>query len=370
MTWKEYLENKYFDTKSAISFSGPTKIHWYLKNRGYKVGVHKIRRWLQDQDAYSLQRPLRHKFKRRRVISQGIDYLWDVDLADVTNLQKYNPDIKYLLIAIDTFSRYLWVEPLADKKSKTVKNGFQRIFSKGRKPKQLRADHGREFDNRLLKQYLESEDVGIYFTFNETKANYAERAIRTLKTVMYRYFTHNQSYKYDDKLQYFVNNYNNRPHSSLNEKAPVEITKRNENIIWKHLYIDTLKPNKVLKSSHKVVKRFKYKRGDLVRLSHLKKVFDRDYQEKWTEEIFKVKSRELRQGIPVYKVVDYEGDPVKGTFNEPELQRVRKDADNLFRVEKVLRKRKRNGRREVYVKWLGWPMKFNSWILEADLVDI
>jgi len=68
---------------------------------------------------------------------------------------------------------------------------------------------------------------------------------------MYRYFTHNQTYKYDDKLQDFVNDYNNRPHRSLNEKAPGEITKGNEDITWKHLYIDTLKPNTYFKSKRK-----------------------------------------------------------------------------------------------------------------------
>ena len=240
MDWKEYLENKYFDTVSPISFSGSTKMYLYLKKMGFKVGLHKIKRWLHDQDAYSLQRPLRRKFKRRRVISQGIYLLWDTDLADVSNLQKYNPDIKYLLVAIDTFSRYLSVVPLKNKSSKSVIAGFQQIFSKGRQPKWLRADHGGEFDNRWLKQYLKSVNVGIFYTFNETKAAYAERVIRTLKTVMYRYFTHNQTYKYDDQLQDFVKDYNNRPHRSLNEKTPVEITK---DILWKELYLDTVTPS-------------------------------------------------------------------------------------------------------------------------------
>lgn len=76
----------------------------------------------------------------------------------------------------------------------------------------------------------------------------------------------------------------------------------------------------------------------MVRLSHLKKVFDRDYQEKWTEEIFEVESRKLRQGVPVYKIVDYVDDPVQGTFYEPELKRVREDVNSLFRVGKILRK--------------------------------
>ena len=115
------------------------------------------------------------------------------------------------------------------------------------------------------------------------------------------------------------------------------------------------------------MKKFIYERDDLVRLSHLKKVFNLDYQEKWTEEIVKVESRRLRQGIHVFKIVDYEDDPVQGTFYEPELQRVRKD---LFWVDTILRKRRRNGRREVFAKWLGWSKKFNSWILEEDITDI
>ena len=100
-----------------------------------------------------------------------------------------------------------------------------RYFPKVKNQKWLRADHGGKFNNRWLKQYLKSEDVGIFYTFNETKAVYAERVIRTLKTVMPRYFTHYQTYKYDDKLQDFVNNYNNHPHRSLSEKARWKLQK-------------------------------------------------------------------------------------------------------------------------------------------------
>ena len=54
----------------------------------YKVSLHDIRKWVRDVNAYSLQRPQRFKVKTRRVISHGIDALWDADLADVSNLAK------------------------------------------------------------------------------------------------------------------------------------------------------------------------------------------------------------------------------------------------------------------------------------------
>ena len=155
MSWKEHLENIHFDLKSPVSYAGPTKIYRYLKKEGrYKVGLQAIRRWLQDIDAYSLQRPLRHKFKTRRVIAQGIDALWDVDLADVSNLAKQNDGIRYLLIAIDVFSRCLWVETLKNKSHKSIIKGLQNIFGKGRSPKELRTDKGSEWKNKWVKTFL------------------------------------------------------------------------------------------------------------------------------------------------------------------------------------------------------------------------
>ena len=61
---------------------------------------------------------------------------------------------------------------------------------------------------------MKSENIYYYNTQNQTKANYAEIVIRTLKTMMYRYFTHKQTYKYEDVLQVLVSNYNNSPLSS------------------------------------------------------------------------------------------------------------------------------------------------------------
>ena len=51
--------------------------------------------------------------------------------------RKYNKGIKYLLCAIDTFSKYAWIVPLKDKKGVTIVNAFQKIISKGRNPNKI-----------------------------------------------------------------------------------------------------------------------------------------------------------------------------------------------------------------------------------------
>ena len=65
-----------------------------------------------------------------------------------------------------------------------------------------------------------------------------------------------------------------------------------------------------------------------------------------------------RHPVVTYRLSEWDGTPIKGTFYEPDVQKVQVSDDSLFRVEKVL---KRKGR-QVLVRWKGWPAKYDSWI--------
>ena len=86
------------------------------------------------QLASELHRDVFRKFKQRKVYSSFRDNIWGVELADLQSLSKYNKGIKYLLCAIDLFSKYAWVVPLKDKRRISIVNAFQKIISEGRKP--------------------------------------------------------------------------------------------------------------------------------------------------------------------------------------------------------------------------------------------
>ena len=96
---------------------------------------------------------------------------------------------------------------------------------------------------------------------------------------------------------------------------------------------------------------------------------DREYSQKWTGELFKIDTRFRREGVPVYTILDWDGERVDSTFYEPELQPVTIDPTTEYRVEKILKRRVRNKRKEVLVRWLHWPKKYDSWIPEADVKD-
>jgi hypothetical protein len=281
---------------------------------------------------------------------------WDADLMDMSSLAKYNGGVTFVLVAIDIFSRFLLVAPLKSKRGKDVAEAFAAIFAKGKRPYKIRTDKGSEFTNHVVQQYLKDQGVGHFVTQNEVKANYAERVIKTIKGRIYKYFTKKQTYEYVSHLQDFVDSYNHTYHRSIRMK-PADVNHSNESQLWQQQY--------GLESKGYPIRKFKFDFGAHVRISYLRTTFMREYNEKWTGEIFTVKNRYMRQGIPVYKLKDYSGEDIEGTFYEEELQLVL--MPEVFRVEKILRRRKVKGKKQHLIRWAGWPAKYDSWVNDEEL---
>ena len=81
------------------------------------------------------------------------------------SLSKYNKEIKYLLSAVDLFSKYAWVISLKDKKGTNIVNAFQKIISKGRKRNKIWANQGSEFYNQSFKNFLKINNIEMYSIF-------------------------------------------------------------------------------------------------------------------------------------------------------------------------------------------------------------
>ena len=85
------------------------------------------------------------------------------------SLRKYNKGIRYLLCAIDLFSKYAWVVTLKDKRRITIVNAFEKIISKGRKPNKIWVDQGGEFYNNLFKSFLKINNIKNVFNIQRRK---------------------------------------------------------------------------------------------------------------------------------------------------------------------------------------------------------
>ena len=152
------------------------------------------------------------------------DNIWGVNLADMQSLSKFNKGFKYLLCAIDLFTKYAWVIPIKDEKGTSIDNVFKKIASKGqRKPNKIWVDQGSEFYNQSLKDFLKINNTEMYPTYNEGKSVVAERFIRTLKNKIFKHVTTISKSVYIDVLNDIVNKYNNTVHKTIKMK-PIEVT--------------------------------------------------------------------------------------------------------------------------------------------------
>ena len=93
---------------------------------------------------------------------------------------------------------------------------------------------------------------------------------------MFKYFSANNTRKYVDVLELLVDQYNNTIHSSIT-MTPMEASrKENENKVWRNLYPEFVGKNLTPKFSI----------DDHVRITKKKKIFDKGYIQRWTEEVF------------------------------------------------------------------------------------
>ena len=156
--------------------------------------------------ADELHKPVIRKFKKRKVYSQFKDNIWGVDLADMQSLSRKNKGIKYLLCAIDLYSKYAFVILLENKKGISVTNGFNKIIKQSnRKPNKIWVDQGGELYNNVLKKWLSDNDIIMYSTYNEGKSVVAERFIKTLKNKLYKHMAATGKNIYYDVLDDVVN---------------------------------------------------------------------------------------------------------------------------------------------------------------------
>ena len=76
----------------------------------------------------------------------------------------------------------------------------------------------------------------------------------------------------------------------------------------------------------------------------------------------------MKEGIPQYKLKDYDGEIITGTFYQKQLSRAYEQ--EMYFIEKVLKSRNKAGQKEYLVRWKGWAPKYDSWVSETDVKNI
>ena len=198
-------------------------------------------------------------------------------------------------------------------------------LNKGRVPKNLHTDRGKEFYNSDFQKLMNTYKIKLYSTYSNLKAAICERFNRTLRCAMWKKFSLRDNYKWLDILPDLLTTYNNRKHRTIDVK-PKDVTASNE--------ADILR-----KFARKITKKIKpkFKIGDKVRVSKAKAVFDKGYTPNRSTEIFTIILIAARNPT-TYHLKDYQDQPVSGGFYEQGLLKAK--YPDIYLVDKVIKKKR------------------------------
>jgi hypothetical protein len=302
MSYKTYLKQLYSDPEKPGSYVSVNKL--YRKEGKYVLGKYKIKIWLESQEAFGLHRQINRTFPRRKMIIPSLNYLWEAYTAVMASYAKENEKYRYFLLVVNAFSKYVWTIPLKSTNGFEMVSGLSSMLDGNSKPWHLRTARDSEFKNKAVSRLLKEMGVKHFFSSNEKKSCFAEKASKTIKSKLSRYMSRHQTHRWIDVLKSVTDSYNGTYHRSV-KMSPKSVTKKDEIRLWKMQYQT---------NSGKPPPAFKFNIGDHVRISHLRKPFDREYDERWTMAYFVIDTRYIKQGMVNYTLKDALNEEVLGSF--------------------------------------------------------
>ena len=322
-TFEKEIKNKYTNPRLSGSFAG---INSFIKNRKIKASRKAVERVLLSIPSYYHHRFVKNKFQRRRVFVPFVNYSIQIDLADVSRYSSSNRGVKFLLVALDSFSRFLRVIPIKNKSNKTVLWALKRIInSVGKRLRYVTSDEGKEFVGKSVQDYLKSKNIIWFSSHGGTKQSMVERVIGTLLQRITRFMKAKESDFYLTALPLLVSSYNSTFHSSLNT-TPRDVTSKNQYEIFKFLYKDLINNTSTPKAKFNLYQK--------VFISLIKGRYEKGYFQR-------VSSRTLRivkiiQNIPItYELMEENGEKVLGAFYNEEL--ISSPEDGKYKSEDSVR---------------------------------
>lgn len=350
------LKRIYTNPSAAGSFGGVEPLYKAAHIRNKLVQRADVREFLSHQESYTLYRRNRIHYPRLRIRVQGPKRILSMDLSDFQSIAKENDGIRYLLVAIDAFSRFVFVQKLKSKTGRDVCEALEIILKQVPYPR-LHCDEGREFYNKTVQDMLARYGSVAYSTRSEMKAAHSERVQRTLKAKLYKFMRTKNTWRWVDVVDKVIIGYNKAKHSAFRRQYTpndVHSGKVKRKVAYQLIYGVDSPLSKIV-----------FKLGDVVKIAQLRFVFGKAHFPQNSVELFRVVRVNQRQKPVTYRLVDFKKESVDGVFYASELIRAQKRDYYPF---DIIRKRQGpRGIKQLFVHYTGWPKKFDQWINEGEV---
>ena len=349
------INEAYVDDK-PYSFGGKFRLYEsYAKEEVDKA--------LSKNDTYTQFKQYRRpkKFSPIYVYRKRELFQSDVVFFTRSELVKANHGYKYLFTTIDVFTKMAWIYPMKENKCAVVMECFKDILEKcGEPPERLNTDRGSELICKKFGLFLKENKIHHYLSYSLRKCPVVERFNLTLQRLLYKMMKHNNSFEWTKFIDAAMKIYLNRKHRTI-KMTPLEAEKdENESIVrstyWRRY-----------KKADKKKKQAKFSVGDSVRIFKERGTFHRGYMEDFTEEFFTVSKVLKNLPVPRYKLKEYNGEELVGSFFEDEL--VRYEAPEFYQID-VIKTRGKGRKKEYLVHYRGWPSSYDEWKKASEMKQL
>lgn len=359
----ELLKRLYYTPRFSCSFSSVKKLYDYAKRENPSIRYSDVRHFLKGELVYTIHKPATYNFKRNKVVCVNIHEYSFSDLIDYSHYKNENDGYSYILCVIDGFSRLANAHAMKRKDGRSIRDGLDLLFPR-ETPVNILTDNGKEYKNSTVAEWCRENSVNlIAYADEKIKSSLAERLIRTLKTKIHKFFSSTGKHRWIDVLSDIVDSYNNSYHRVI-KMRPIDVTPFHRKKLLKVLYnvenVLDLLPN---------ANKSRISRSDAVRLVRQRATFHKGYQPTHTEESFTIVDKYSKSNQPMFTVKDKNNELIKGKFYEKEMQSVLESANTYFRIEKILSSRRRHGKLEYKVRWLGYGPLFDSYVSADEVAN-
>jgi hypothetical protein len=321
------------------------------------------------QHANEVHKPVKKRFRTRMVFADYTDELWSCDLSDVPSYTREAKGYRYYLVCVDVFTRYLFAEAMKGKTDKDCVKAFDAITQDEKRwPRIIWFDREGGVRSDLFTDWRKKQNppIAIRWAEGPHKSAIAERMVRTIKNWMMKQLTEENHHNWPTILQDLVLRYNNKVHPKLGmtpQQAfdnPVKTAQ-----VWDKLKRAELKDTKPEPYRPFSKRKPTFKVGDKVRIARDKGVFGKESDKSWSEEIYTITQVDDSIVPKLYTLKDYRDEPVSGKFYAEQIQKAK--YPDVYLIDKVIKSRTVDGRKEHFVSFIGHSERFNRWMPASSI---
>lgn len=264
-------------------FPAKDKFFSVAKKAGLNITRKDIDDFLNKQRTSQLHKVVKKKDKNP-IVAPSENFEWQIDLLDMQKFSTKNKNNNWILISVDIFTRKAYAQPIKSKKPDDVLLGLSKIITQANDtPLIISSDNGKEFMGSLGRFLDKSKiihrtaDVG-----DHNKLGIIDRFSKTIKNMLFKYFTETGKGEWISMLPVFIKSYNEMEHGSLCGNTPNEAGRYTSDIGKCH-------SERVMKNKKNATQ---LSLGDNVRVRIATTKFSRGFEKIWSDAIYTIVAKE------------------------------------------------------------------------------